>query len=1144
EGEGESIEDVALSFLLSNGLIKPAPIRVGSKEFTEQLILGKLLVLLLRDAGFEAEDLTGAGGTALIRQMVEAGEIDVYPEYTGTATSVHHGIPVTALPTTAERAYVLAKSLDAPQGLTWLTPFAFNNTYTLLARQELIDEGIQTIDDLAVYMNANDAPLTICVEGEFYARPDGLDGLQTLYGFAFQEDNILVVETGDVYEKLRNGECDLAEGFSTDGRITAWNFVPLEDSLAFFPFYNPAPVVRQEVLDLHPEIAGLLNQLSGLLDEATMAALNAQVDIGPDGELASGDEASVEEVAYNFLRANRLVALPEIVVASTDATEGFQSILSNMLMLLLADAGYQPVAQTDLGGNLAVRTAMLNGEVDLYIETVTTALAEYHGLPVAALPTTSERAYALAQNLDRENDIVWLDLLPYAETTALVEGEELTTLGIASLDDLALYMIANDSPLAICMDNEFFGSELNGIEALQQLYGFAFEPDKILLMAEDELLAGLESGECDVAATNRLDAAARGYTILEDPLGFFLTSGSAPVMRKTILDQNPELGTVINGLVALLDAETISDLDRQVELGEDGEEESGDEHDAYTVARDFLVENELIEPPVEEPAVDEAAEEGAGSQSTERENPAVEETGTEAPPADATPTEGEGGGETGQTPSPPDSPALTQTSPSAEMLASASAGGGEGDAATASASSPGIAREPGIIIASMTDTEQQLMGTMMVTLLRSAGYPVVDRTASGTSPDLRAMLESGEIDLYPEFTGVALSLYHNIPPSALPTTADGAFSLVKDLDAALNIAWIRKASFDSTYGLAVSPAVAARGLRTLLDLTAAVQADPTALTICVDDDFFNDVELGLASLAELYEMKPSPESIVLLADDEIYRSLRDGTCDVGKISRTDARVGAWQLTVLDDPLGAFPNYSPAPVTRNEVLARYPEMEQRLAALGPLLTPEVITDLNAQIELGQDGEPATGDEASIAQVATTFLCENQLMGDCTVIDNVATTATVMPDGTAAPDVTTEITPVLAMIPITNVTPGEASTLDLLVNEAIAAEEAVAPTAEPVVVSPTEENDESRPADADITISTPATFGVNAREAANATATVVAILPRATTVQAIGRTVDSSWLQILTADGEVAWVFTAAVISNPDRIAQLPVVDPAE
>ncbi|MCB0121994.1 MAG: hypothetical protein KDE58_07105, partial [Caldilineaceae bacterium] len=217
EGEGESIEDVALSFLLSNGLIKPAPIRVGSKEFTEQLILGKLLVLLLRDAGFEAEDLTGAGGTALIRQMVEAGEIDVYPEYTGTATSVHHGIPVTALPTTAERAYVLAKSLDAPQGLTWLTPFAFNNTYTLLARQELIDEGIQTIDDLAVYMNANDAPLTICVEGEFYARPDGLDGLQTLYGFAFQEDNIFVVETGDVYEKLRNGECDLAEGFSTDG---------------------------------------------------------------------------------------------------------------------------------------------------------------------------------------------------------------------------------------------------------------------------------------------------------------------------------------------------------------------------------------------------------------------------------------------------------------------------------------------------------------------------------------------------------------------------------------------------------------------------------------------------------------------------------------------------------------------------------------------------------------------------------------------------------------------------------------------------------------------------------------------------------------------------------------------------------------
>ncbi|MEZ4622342.1 MAG: glycine betaine ABC transporter substrate-binding protein [Caldilineaceae bacterium] len=110
-GDEEAVEDVAYAFLTANGLVKPPAIRVGSKEFTEQLIPGKLFVLLLRDAGYEVEDLTGYGGTTPICQAVEAGEIDIYPEYNGTATSVHHNIPVTALPTTAERAYALARSL-------------------------------------------------------------------------------------------------------------------------------------------------------------------------------------------------------------------------------------------------------------------------------------------------------------------------------------------------------------------------------------------------------------------------------------------------------------------------------------------------------------------------------------------------------------------------------------------------------------------------------------------------------------------------------------------------------------------------------------------------------------------------------------------------------------------------------------------------------------------------------------------------------------------------------------------------------------------------------------------------------------------------------------------------------------------------
>lgn len=1148
-GDEEAAADVVLAYMTNNGLLRPAPIRVGSKEFTEQLILGKLLVLLLRDAGFEVEDMTGAGGTALIRQMIENGEIDIYPEYTGTATSVHHGIPVTALPTTAERAYVLAKSLDAPQGLVWLNRMAFNNTYTLLVRQELVDEGIQTIDDLAVYMNANDAPLTICLEGEFYARPDGLDGLQSLYGFAFQEENIFVIEIGDVYEKLRAGECDVAEGFSTDGRINAWNFVALDDSLAFFPFYNPTPVVRKEVLDLHPELVGILNQLSPLLTESAMAALNAQVDIGPDGELASGDEIDAEEAAYNFLRLNRLVALPEINVAATNATEGFQTILSNMLMLVLADAGYQPVDKTELGGNLAVREAMLRDEVDIYIETVVTALSEYHNLPVAALPTTQERAYALAQNLDRENNIVWLDMLPYAETVALIEGENLAELGITAIDDLALYMIANDAPLSICMSNEFFGSELYGIDALQQLYGFEFLPENILLMGDEDILAGMDSGECDVAAANSLDARSRGYTVLDDPLDFFLASGSAPVVRKDVLDQNPELAETINSVIALLDADTVGELDRLVELGPDGEEENGDEAESYDVARDFLVDNGLIAPPAEPASEENSDSENADASSSAEDVSVNAPTDEEAPPADEPAVE-DGEGETGQNPASPESPSLTQSSPSVERGTSAmTTAGREGNAVTTTPPvPPRVIQDSGIVVASMRDTEQQLIGQMLLTMLQSAGYPVVDQTASGTSPDLRVMLERGEIDLYPEFTGVALSLYHNIPPSALPTTADGAFSLVKDLDGALGFIWIRKASFDSAYGLAATPAAVEAGMRTLLDMAALLQRDPTALTLCVDEDFLDESEMGLDALAALYEFELSQENIVVLTADEIYRSLRDGTCDIGKILQTDGRISAWNLVVLDDPLGAFPTYAPAPVVRSAVLEIYPELEEYLATLGPMLSPEIMSALNAQVELGTDGEPETGDEAELTAVATTFLCENQLV---TCSTSTAETLTTKDQA----GVTSEITPVLTLIPIADdggvseAPADESSDSDQTnASEADGADTPVVDTFEntamntttvPAETNATDAENATGQAEDDITVSTPVTFGVNARDRADATATVVAILPKDTTIEAIGRSADSSWLQIRTDTGEVAWVFTAAVISNPQRIGTLPV-----
>ena len=151
-----------------------SPIRVGSTEFNEQVLLGKLLLVLLQEAGYPVEDMTASGGSRSVRSAMEKGEIDLYPEYTGTALSVYHELPHDALPNSSARSYELAKSLDASLGLVWLPPASINTPFTLLVRQELVDQGIVSLSDLADQVNTDGNKLKICVESEFFGRPDGL----------------------------------------------------------------------------------------------------------------------------------------------------------------------------------------------------------------------------------------------------------------------------------------------------------------------------------------------------------------------------------------------------------------------------------------------------------------------------------------------------------------------------------------------------------------------------------------------------------------------------------------------------------------------------------------------------------------------------------------------------------------------------------------------------------------------------------------------------------------------------------------------------------------------------------------------------------------------------------------------------------
>jgi osmoprotectant transport system substrate-binding protein len=262
------------------------PITVGSKEFTEQLLLGEMSIQVLESHGYETDDKTEIGGTAIVRQALTEGEIDVYWEYTGTAWFTHFGESEVIDPAEMETQ---VRDTDAGNGITWLEPAAFNNTYTLMVQKA--DEGTigSTLSDLAAYVAAN-PDTVVCINEEFAVRPDGLPALTEAYGFEF--DNVQQMTTGLTYAALAEGDCDVAMGFATDGRIARLELMNLEDDQTFFPAYFPAPNIRAEVLEAAPEVADHLNCLAASLSTETMTELNARVD--SDGE-------SVEDVAADHL---------------------------------------------------------------------------------------------------------------------------------------------------------------------------------------------------------------------------------------------------------------------------------------------------------------------------------------------------------------------------------------------------------------------------------------------------------------------------------------------------------------------------------------------------------------------------------------------------------------------------------------------------------------------------------------------------------------------------------------------------------------------------------------------------------------------------------------------------------------------------
>ncbi|WP_406469628.1 glycine betaine ABC transporter substrate-binding protein [Streptomyces hirsutus] len=275
------VDDVEPGTIGRGKPLEGAKLTVTSKEFTEQLILGAIMGIAFQAAGAEVVDRTGIQGSVGAREAVVGGDADAAYEYTGTAWITYQGNSK-PLPDPREQ-WEAVREADRRNGVAWLEPSELNNTYALAMNQANFKKyGTRTLSEVAALAESDPAAVTLCVEGEFANRTDGLPGLEKAYGMNLAAGNVTQMDTGIIYTQTAKGACTYGEVFTTDGRIKSMNLVVMEDDRKFFPNYNAAPVINTGTLKEWPAIPGVLDPVSSKLDNEVARTLNAKVDV--DGE--------------------------------------------------------------------------------------------------------------------------------------------------------------------------------------------------------------------------------------------------------------------------------------------------------------------------------------------------------------------------------------------------------------------------------------------------------------------------------------------------------------------------------------------------------------------------------------------------------------------------------------------------------------------------------------------------------------------------------------------------------------------------------------------------------------------------------------------------------------------------------------------
>lgn len=278
-------------------------VRVGSKIDTEGSLLGNLIIQVLEANGIHTTNKLQLGTTKVVRGAITAGEIDIYPEYTGNGAFFFSDEKDPAWKN-AQAGFDKVKKLDYDQNkIVWLSPSPANNTWTIAVRQDVASaHNLKSLGDLGTYISSG-GDFKLAASAEFIERPDALPAFENAYGFKLSQAQLLSLAGGDTAVTIKaaaeqTSGVNAAMAYGTDGPVAALGLQTLEDPKGVQPIYAPAPIIREATLKTHPNIAELLKPVFASLDTKTLQGLNAKIAV--DGQDA-------KKVAAKYLQEKGFV---------------------------------------------------------------------------------------------------------------------------------------------------------------------------------------------------------------------------------------------------------------------------------------------------------------------------------------------------------------------------------------------------------------------------------------------------------------------------------------------------------------------------------------------------------------------------------------------------------------------------------------------------------------------------------------------------------------------------------------------------------------------------------------------------------------------------------------------------------------------